>query len=249
MRYKCGEIPVAGTISMVTIIGLKLDNLFLFSCQELCMKDRLEKLSQIAVQSANTAGRGLMHVQHRAQDLGHVVTQAVNKETLNRTAAATTSMALAAGKSVQQSLTNVIEHEATQALVEQVREKSMQLADSATQGAKAVGAHVVDGVKKLDDKLEENHTEIKERTETVSMGLGIAAGVAAGAAIIGPPIVVAAAPVIGAAATVTGAVAGSAYFYSKWKTKKTAELAKNDEARGSVNTPSSENSKTDLDDN
>ncbi|MBC3872674.1 hypothetical protein H8K55_03665 [Undibacterium sp. LX15W] len=55
------------------------------------------------------------------------------------------------------------------------------------------------------------------------MGFGIAAGVAAGAAMIGPPIVVAAAPVIGAAATVTGAVAGTAYFYSKWKTKKAQE--------------------------
>jgi type V secretory pathway adhesin AidA len=37
----------------------------------------------------------------------------------------------------------------------------------------------------------------------------------------------AAAPVIGAAATVTGAVAGGAYFYSKWKTKKAEELSKN----------------------
>ena len=191
------------------------------------MKDRIEKLGQLAVQSANSAGRGLLHVQHRAQDLSNVVTQTVNKDALNRTAAATTSMALAAGKSVQQSLTNVIEHETTQALVEQVKEKGMQIADSAAQGAKVVSAHVIDGVKKLDDKLEENHTEIKEKTETVSMGLGIAAGVAAGAAIIGPPIVVAAAPVIGAAATVTGAVAGGAYFYSKWKTKKTEDLIKN----------------------
>ncbi|WP_395010286.1 hypothetical protein, partial [Undibacterium sp.] len=46
-------------------------------------------------------------------------------------------------------------------------------------------------------------------------------------AIVGPPIMVAAAPVIGAAATVTGAVAGGAYFYSKWKTKKAEELKQN----------------------
>jgi hypothetical protein len=116
----------------------------------------------------------------------------------------------------------VIEHETTQAIVEQVKERGLQIADTATQSAKAVSTHVIDGVKKIDEKLEENHLEIKEKTETVSMGLGIAAGVAAGAAIIGPPIVVAAAPVIGAAATVTGAVAGSAYFYSKWKSKQAA---------------------------
>ena len=191
------------------------------------MKDRIEKLSQLALQSANSAGRGLLNVQHKAQDLTNVVTQSVDKESFNRIAAATTSMALAAGKSVQQSLTNVIEHETTQALVEQVKEKSSQIADGATQGARAVGTHVIDGVKKLDDKLEENHAEIKEKTETVSMGFGIAAGVAAGAAIVGPPIMVAAAPVIGAAATVTGAVAGGAYFYSKWKTKKAEELKQN----------------------
>lgn len=183
------------------------------------MKDRIEKLSQLALQSANSAGRSLLNVQAKAQDLGQVVSQAVSKEALNKANAAT-SMAIAASKSMQQSLTHVIEHETTQALMEQVKETSQHIADNAAQGAKFVGNQVVDGVKKLDDKLEENHLEIKEKTETVSMGLGIAAGVAAGAAMIGPPIVVAAAPVIGVAATVTGAVAGTAYFYSKWKTKK-----------------------------
>lgn len=190
------------------------------------MKDRLEKLSQLAAQSASSAGRGFLNVQHIAQDLtqtiSETVSQAVSKEALRQknNANAATSIAVAAGKSVQQSLTNVIEHETTQALMEQVKEKGQHLADSATHGAKFVGNQVIDGVKKIDEKLEENHAEIKEKTETAAMGLGIAAGVAAGAAIIGPPIVVAVAPVIGAAATVTGAVAGSAYFYSKWKTKK-----------------------------
>ncbi|MBR7748021.1 hypothetical protein [Undibacterium baiyunense] len=188
------------------------------------MKDRLEKLSQLAVQSAGSAGRGLLQVQSKAQDLTKDLTQGivqvVNVDNFNKTSAAASSIAIAASKSVHQSLSNVIEHETTQAIVEKVKERGSQIADTATQSAKAVSTHVIDGVKKLDEKLEENHLEIKEKTETVSMGLGIAAGVAAGAAIIGPPIVVAAAPVIGAAATVTGAVAGSAYFYSKWKSKQ-----------------------------
>ncbi|MBX9868824.1 MAG: hypothetical protein K2X63_03430 [Burkholderiaceae bacterium] len=191
------------------------------------MKDRIEKLSQLALQSASSAGRGLLNVQTMAQDLTQTVSQTVSKEAVNRANAAT-SFALAAGKSMQQSLTHVIEHETTQALMEQVKETSQHLTDSATHGAKFVGNQVIDGVKKIDNKLEENHLEIKEKTETVSMGLGIAAGVAAGAAIIGPPIVVAAAPVIGVAATVTGAVAGTAYFYSKWKTKKVLADVKND---------------------
>nr|WP_314862493.1 hypothetical protein [uncultured Undibacterium sp.] len=189
------------------------------------MKDSIEKLSQLALQSANSAGRGLLNVQTMAQDLTQTVSQTVSKEAVNKANAAT-SFALAAGKSMQQSLTHVIEHETTQALMEQVKETSQQLTDNATHGAKFVGNQVIDGVKKLDNKLEENHLEIKEKTETVSMGFGIAAGVAAGAAIIGPPIVVAAAPVIGVAATVTGAVAGTAYFYSKWKTKKVPTEAK-----------------------
>lgn len=183
------------------------------------MKHHLEKLSLLAAQTASSAGRGLMTAQSKAHDLGQAVVQNVGKDAL--TAASTTAaLARATGKSMQESLTKVLEHETTQALVDNVKEKSQQLADSASNSAKAVGTHVIDGVKKLDDKLAENHAEIKEKTETVSMGLGIAAGVAAGAALVGPPLIVAAAPIIGAAATVTGAVAGSAFFYSKWKTSK-----------------------------
>ncbi|WP_222612348.1 hypothetical protein [Undibacterium flavidum] len=186
------------------------------------MKDHIEKLRQLALQSANGAGRGLLNVQNVAQDLTQVVSQTVSKEAINKTNAAG-SIAMAAGKSLQQSLCNIVEHETTQALMEQVKEKSQHLTDSTTHAAQFVSNQFIDGVKKIDDKLEENHAEIKEKAETVSMGFGIAAGVAAGAAMIGPPIVVAAAPVIGAAATVTGAVAGTAYFYSKWKTKKAQE--------------------------
>lgn len=196
------------------------------------MKDRFDKLSQLAVQSAQNAGRGLLDVQNKAQD--------ISKDALSKAAAAT-SIAFAAGKSAQQTLTDAMHHETTQAVLAQVKETSKQLADSATNGAKVVGTHVVDGVKKLDDKLEENHLEIKEKAETVSMSMGIAAGVAAGAAIIGPPIVVAAAPVIGAAATVTGAVAGSAYFYSKWKAKQAQSQADNNNPPASETASETEN--------
>lgn len=205
------------------------------------MKDRLEKLSQLAAQSASSAGRGLLNVQQMAQDLTQTVSQTVSKEASRQinNANTATAIAVAAGKSVQQSLTHVIEHETTQALMEQVKEKSQNFADSATHGAKFVGNQVIDGVKRIDEKLEENHAEIKEKTETAAMGLGIAAGVAAGAAIIGPPIVVAVAPVIGAAATVTGAVAGSAYFYSKWKTKKGQEDTEKNADSATPTTPTS----------
>jgi hypothetical protein len=179
------------------------------------MKDHFEKLGQLALQSASSAGRGLTNVQNLAQD----ITQVTGKDVLNK-AAQVSSLAMVAGKSVQQSLVNAMEHETTVAMIEQVKEKSLQLADSATHGAKLVGNQVVDGMRKVEVTLEEHHLEIKEKTETVSMGFGIAAGVATGAAMIGTPILVAAAPVIGVAATVTGAVAGGAHFYSKWKTKK-----------------------------
>lgn len=179
------------------------------------MKDRFEKLGQLALQSASSAGRGLVNVQTMAQD----ITQLTGKDVLNK-AAQVSSLAMVAGKSVQQSLVSAMEHETTVAMIEQVKEKSLLLADSATHGAKLVGNQVIDGMRKVEDTLEEHHLEIKEKTETVSMGFGIAAGVATGAAMIGTPILVAAAPVIGVAATVTGAVAGGAHFYSKWQTKK-----------------------------
>ncbi len=207
------------------------------------MKDRFEKLNQLALQSASRAGRGLQQAQNRAQDLSKKLSQAVGEDAISKVSAAG-ALAVATGKSVQQSLNGVIEHETTQALMEQVKEKSLFLADGAAQGAKLIGDHVVDGVKSIDDKLEVHHLEIKEKTESVSMGLGIAAGVAAGAAIIGPPLVVAAAPVIGVAATVSGAMAGTAYFYSKWKTKKgeqeTNKAAENDTTGIGTQSPQSD---------
>jgi len=78
--------------------------------------------------------------------------------------------------------------------------------------------------------------KIADRIETVSMGLGVASGVAAlGAALAAPtglaaigvaigvvsaPAVVVVAPILGVAATVAGTVSGTAYFYSKWKRRQ-----------------------------
>ncbi|GAB3363012.1 MULTISPECIES: hypothetical protein [Giesbergeria] len=97
---------------------------------------------------------------------------------------------------------------------------------------KKLTASVMDKVKEAN----ENHKEIADKVETVSMGLGITSGVAAaGAALAAPtglsalsvavgltsaPLIVTAAPVIAVASTVVGVVSGGAYFYSKWKTKK-----------------------------
>lgn len=77
---------------------------------------------------------------------------------------------------------------------------------------------------------------VAERIDNVSMGLGIASGVATVGAIvaaptgltavgvaigvISPPFIVAAAPVIGTVAAVAGAVSGTAYFYKKWKRRQ-----------------------------
>lgn len=182
------------------------------------MKEKLEKLGQIAVQ---TAAQGLLEARNLTQDFSKSASQKVIDQTtkgLNHVGVAASSV-VGTGKSVQQSLQKIIEHDSAQELIVQVKANSYLVADTAAQGVKFLGSQVVDGVRKIDDKLEENHAEIKEKTEALSMGMGIAAGVAAGAAVVGPPIVVAAAPIIGAAATVSGAVAGSAYFYSKWKTK------------------------------
>jgi len=88
-------------------------------------------------------------------------------------------------------------------------------------------------------KTQINHKKVADKIETVSMGLGITSGVvAAGAALAAPtglsaigvalgitsaPLIVTAAPIVGAAATVTGVISGGAYFYSKWKSRKTKE--------------------------
>lgn len=88
----------------------------------------------------------------------------------------------------------------------------------------------------------ENHKDVADKIETVSMGLGITSGlVAVGAVMAAPtglsalgvaigitsaPLIVAAAPVIAVASTVVGVISGGAYFYSKWQTKKSIENLK-----------------------
>lgn len=80
------------------------------------------------------------------------------------------------------------------------------------------------------------HEVIAEKTENVSMGLGVASGVvAAGAWAAAPtgisavtvalgissaPLIVTAAPVVAAIATAAGVASGETYFYSKWRRGK-----------------------------
>ena len=89
--------------------------------------------------------------------------------------------------------------------------------------------HIVNIAKKIDEK----HEKIAARIEGVSMVTGVLTGIAsAGAALAAPtwltaigvalginsaPLVVTAAPVLATIATVSGAVAGGAYYYSKWR--------------------------------
>ena len=69
--------------------------------------------------------------------------------------------------------------------------RALDLAKSTATGAKTLSDRVVATAKKVD----ENHQEIAAKTDTVSMGLGIAAGVAvAGAKLTAIPLVVAASP-------------------------------------------------------
>lgn len=96
---------------------------------------------------------------------------------------------------------------------------------------------------KITMKTRINHKKVADRIETISMGLGITSGlVAAGATLATPtglsaigvalgitsaPLIVTAAPIVGAAATVSGVISGGAYFYSKWKSRKTKEDGEN----------------------
>lgn len=177
------------------------------------MKTQIERLRELASSTASVASRGFSS----AQDAASKASVA----------------ALAAGKSVQQVISDVIEHEDTKAAVL----KAKELATSAAIEAKTLTDRVVDKVKEADA----NHKDVADKVETVSMGLGITSGVvAAGAALAAPtglsalgvalgitsaPLIVTAAPVIGIAATVTGVVSGGAYFYSKWQSKKAKNVS------------------------
>jgi hypothetical protein len=186
------------------------------------MKTRFEMLRELANDTASLGRRKYSSAQMVASSVG----------------AAT----LAAGISAQQSIgaavetsgqfiRDAIDHEDTKAIVM----KAKEVTTTATTEAKMLVGRVVEAAK----DAEENHKEIADKIETVSMGLGIASGaVTAGAVLAAPtglsavgvalgitsaPLIVTAAPVICAASTVIGVVSGGAYFYSKWKTKKAGE--------------------------
>lgn len=183
------------------------------------MKTRFEMLRELANDTTSLASRKYYSAQVAASKAG----------------AAT----LAAGMSAQQSIgaavetsgqfiRNAIDHEDTKA----VAIKAKEIATAASVGAKKLADRVVEAAK----DAEENHKEVADKIETVSMGLGITSGaVIAGAALAAPtglsavgvalgitsaPLIVAVAPVICTASTVVGVISGGAYFYSKWKTKK-----------------------------
>ena len=172
------------------------------------MKTQIERIKELASIAASVANRNFSTLQDTANRIG-----------------ATT---LEVGKSTQQTIKDIVEHENTKAAVN----KAKELATSTTNEAKKLTASIVDKVKETD----ENHKEVADNVETVSMGLGITSGVvAAGAVLFAPtglnalgvavgltsaPFIVTAAPVLAVVSTVVGVVSGGAYFYSKWKTKK-----------------------------
>lgn len=182
------------------------------------LKTQREKLSELAASSATMAGRGVASAQRAAVSVGMA--------------------AVSAGQFANNVTHDIVDHPSTKAALQRVKDlaasakveageiassaadRAMDLAATTAQGARKLSNHVVATAKKVD----ENHQQVAAKTDTVSMGLGIAAGVVvAGAKLTAIPLVVAASPAIGGAATVVGVVAGSAHFYSKWKTKKAAE--------------------------
>lgn len=92
-------------------------------------------------------------------------------------------------------------------------------------------------------EIEVGHQKVAGKLEAVSMGLSVTSGVVAvGATLAAPtglsaigvvlglvsaPLIVTAAPIVGVAATVTGVVSGGAYFYSKWKSRKSKRASGN----------------------
>ncbi len=188
------------------------------------MKTQAGKWGQLAVGSVSLAGRGVSAAAQAASSLAVTAT--------------------AAGRTAQTAMDAAMDHQTTKAAVFKAKEmvatakveagelatsatcRALDLAKSTANGAKKLSGHVVATAKKVD----ENHQQIAAKTDTVSMGLGIVAGVAvAGAKLTAIPLVVAASPAIGGAAAVVGLVAGSAHFYSKWKIKKAKSQTANGE--------------------
>jgi len=171
------------------------------------MKPTFEQLSKLAARVTSASSFGYSVVQHQISEAG--------------------TSALEGGKSVRQTASQVVDQIDTTKAAALAKE----LAQSASAGSQKLTNHIVDMARKADA----NHKEIADGIETVSMGVGITAGVAAaGAAIAAPtglsavgvalgvtsvPLIVAAAPVVAAAATTVGVVSGGAYSYSKWRSK------------------------------
>ena len=211
-----------------------------------------EALADVAKSAARVASQGLSSAQAAQQ----ILSKAVDSDIL-QAAVASTSQAFAGFGATAAS---VAEHAAGQsvALARQattqvgtagldtakaVFKQAQALSNAATvgaqqvsSGAKHLSAKVVDSVSSAD------HKQVAEQVENVSMGLGIASGVAAaGAALAAPtglsavgvalgltsaPLIVTAAPVLGAVATAVGVASGGTYFYSKWQSGKEKAQAK-----------------------
>lgn len=171
------------------------------------MKLKLDNLANLASKVASASTRGYSLVQHQVSEAS--------------------ASALETGKSLRQTVSGAFDQIET----DKAAARAQELMHSASTGTQKLTSHFVDLARKADA----NHKEVADRIETVSMGLGITAGVtAAGAAIAAPtgigavgvalgltsaPLIVAAAPVIAAAATTAGVVSGGAYFYSKWRSR------------------------------
>lgn len=171
------------------------------------MKIKFEKIRNLASRVTSASSLGYSLVQHQVSEAG--------------------ASALKTGKSVRHTVSGAID----QIDAGKAAAMAKELAQSANARTQKLTCHFVDIALKTDA----NHKEVANGVETISMGLGIAAGVsAAGAAVAAPtglgavgvalgitsaPLIVAAAPVIAAAATTVGVVSGGAYFYSKWRSR------------------------------
>jgi hypothetical protein len=176
------------------------------------MKLKFEELSNLAAQAASASSRGYSLIQHKISEAG--------------------ASALEASDSVRHTVSEAID----QIDIGKAAARARELTQSATDGTQKLASQFANIARKVDA----NHKEVADGIETVSMGLGITAGVtAAGAAIAAPtglsavgvalgvtsvPLIVTAAPVIAVAATTAGVVSGGAYFYSKWRSKNADEL-------------------------
>lgn len=175
------------------------------------MKLDFENLSNLATQVASASSRGYSLIQHEISEAG--------------------ALALGARSAVRHTVSEAIDQIDT----DKAAARAKELAQSAAAGTQKLTSQFANIARKADA----NHKEVADGIETVSMGLGITAGVtAAGAALAAPtglsavavalgvtsvPLIVTAAPVIAAAATTVGVVSGGAYFYSKWRSKHADE--------------------------